>query len=157
MKIMIKWPGWVSNDLDWAYKRRRSWVLASANSYQVKIVCVCVWVGGEEGGKPIQRHVHRRRQIQRNMHRRRQIQRHLGQFLQGGGNFSFISFLFKTGETSPPLHFVDYLNFSNFNHLITSKQACKARRCDSYLQIWNYQSLTNDPLTGVTARRCYRI
>ena len=29
-------------------------------------------------------------------------------------------------------------------------------RCDSYLQIWNYHSLT-DPLTGVGARRCYRI
>ena len=40
------------------------------------------------------------------------------------------------------------------------QQALKARRCDSYLQIWNYQSLT-DPLThwltGVGARRCYCI
>ena len=42
------------------------------------------------------------------------------------------------------------------------KQARKARRCDSYPQIWNYVSLAlthslTDPLTGVGARRCYRI
>ena len=40
------------------------------------------------------------------------------------------------------------------------KQARKARRCDSYLQIWNYQWLTHSLthwLTGVTARRYYRI
>ena len=48
--------------------------------------------------------------------------------------------------------------------LVRSKQACTAQRCDSYLQIWNYQSLTHwltdsltHWLTGVGARRCYRI
>ena len=35
------------------------------------------------------------------------------------------------------------------------EQARKARRCDSYLQIWNYQWLTHW-LTGVGARRYYR-
>ena len=40
------------------------------------------------------------------------------------------------------------------------KQAREARRWDSYLHIWNYQSLTDSLthwLTGVTARRRYRI
>ena len=40
------------------------------------------------------------------------------------------------------------------------QQARKARRCDSYLQIWNYHPLTDpltDWLTGVGARRCYCI
>ena len=37
-----------------------------------------------------------------------------------------------------------------------NKQACKAQRCDSYLQIWNYHSLTHS-LTWVGARRCYCI
>ena len=36
------------------------------------------------------------------------------------------------------------------------EQARKARRCDSYLQIWNYQSPTHW-LTGVGAWRCYCI
>ena len=36
------------------------------------------------------------------------------------------------------------------------EQTPKARRCDSYLQVRNYERLT-DPLTGVGARRCYRI
>ena len=41
-----------------------------------------------------------------------------------------------------------------------SKQAHKARRCDSYLQFWNYESLTDlltHPLTGVSAWRCNHI
>ena len=40
------------------------------------------------------------------------------------------------------------------------KQAREARRWDSYLHIWNYQSLTDSLthwLTGVTAGRRYRI
>ena len=44
------------------------------------------------------------------------------------------------------------------DHVAESWFTCKAWRC--YLQIWNYESLT-DPLahwlTGVTARKCYRI
>ena len=37
---------------------------------------------------------------------------------------------------------------------ISPNTSLQARRCDSYLR--NYQSLS-DPLTGVGARRCYRI
>ena len=47
-----------------------------------------------------------------------------------------------------------------FNSLSVVQQARKARRCDSYLKIWNYQWLTDpltDWLTEVGARRCYRI
>ena len=40
------------------------------------------------------------------------------------------------------------------------EQAHKAQKSNSYLQIWNYEPLTDPlthPLTGVGASRCYRI
>ena len=55
---------------------------------------------------------------------------------------------------------MDYWNGNYCYDLYVDKQARKARRCNSYPQIWNYQSVTHSlthPLTGVTARRCYRI
>ena len=71
-------------------------------------------------------------------------------------DFAFsCSYFFNITINQPDVEF-EIESFWNEN---LSKQARKARRCDSYLQIWNNQSLTHsltDWLTGVGARRCYR-
>ena len=36
-----------------------------------------------------------------------------------------------------------FLQDKNFCRFMSFQQACKARRCDSYLQIWDYESLTD--------------
>ena len=58
------------------------------------------------------------------------------------------------GLTPPKRLDFQFISFNGGRNHSPIKQARKARRCDSYLQIWNYHPLQcTDWLTGVGARR----